>query len=98
MSAVAGRDDHSGPVGIARDPEVTVPGIAVEANAGVDDGRILQRRKGSGEKLAQVSSLFRGDGSLGRFGMHPPAGTVPGDLDDSGLRMRGKTVIAGLLD
>ena len=61
VPAVARCDQDAGPIRIARDPEVPVGGIAVEADAGVDDGRIVQQRERVGQKVAQLTGLFDGD-------------------------------------
>ncbi len=98
MTAVAGRDHHAGTRGIARDPEVPVPGVAIQADAGGDDRSVPQRGEGRAEKRAQVLDLLRGHGSLRRFRMHGPPWSVPSDLQDPGHRVHGKAVVAGRLD
>src|SRR5205085_716711 len=44
-------------IGIARDPEVPVPRVAIEADAGLDDGRIAKARKCAGKEGARVARL-----------------------------------------
>src|SRR5438874_8665379 len=98
MTAVAGCDDDAGAIRIAGDPEVAVPGIAVETDPRVDDGSVLQQGEGGRQELAKLPRLFRRDEPLGRLGMHGPSRAVPGNLDHSVLRVSRKAVIAGGLD
>src|SRR5438552_5267733 len=93
MAAVAGRNGQSGTLRIASDPKNSIMGIAIETDAREYNWGIRQRRKGVGQKMAQlVFLLFRYD-AFGRIWRHLASGPVIRDFHHA-VAIEGETVIA----
>ena len=93
MAAAAAGHGQPVPIGIARDPEVLVLGVGVQAQPRGDDRGAGQGREGVGQKPAEPRLSARRHGPR-RVGVDRPAQRVRGDLDHS-VRVDRKPVVAG---